>query len=118
MSDKKILIVEDDRGIRDGLSRLLRGAGYTVTAAASVAEGLAALDGQAVALLDLMLPDGLGTTVLQEIRRRGHPFRVAILTAAPSHRVARDALAAVPPDRLFSKPLDVDDLLDWLAAAA
>jgi len=112
----EILVVEDDRGVRDGLSRLLRSGGHTVTLAASVAQGLAALDGQAVALVDLMLPDGLGTTVLQEIRRRGRPARVAILTAVPWERFVGVALAGCPPDRVFPKPFDPEALLAWVAA--
>ncbi len=109
-----VLLLEDDRLIRVGLARLLEACGYVVTVAEGVADCLLRLDGQDMALLDLMLPDGSGTTVLTEIRRRGMRTRVALLTAAVGAPVDL-AVSAHRPDGFFPKPIDVDALLRWLA---
>lgn len=116
MSVRHVLVVEDDAAIRGALEVLLGQTGYRVTTAASVAEGLGRLDGQQVALLDLMLPDGSGAEVLAEIRRRGLLVRVAVMSASGS--AAAEALRDCPPDRFFPKPIAVDALLDWVGGAA
>ena len=61
-----VLVVEDDEIILDSLRYSLVQAGYTVTAAGSVAEALAFLDTGApfdLCLLDIRLPDGSGFQV-------------------------------------------------------
>ena len=86
--------------------------GFAVDAAGTLAEANAKLDGQAIALLDLNLPDGLGTELLRRIRS-GHPhIGVVILTGAVDDLVV-EALA-LTPDLLMRKPADVPALLEWL----
>lgn len=60
-----------------------------------MAEALAALDGQNALVLDLHLPDGLGTDVLRRIRNEGRTIRTAIWSASNfwALRVMVDALA-------------------------
>jgi two-component system response regulator RegX3 len=79
----KILVVEDEKILREGLVDLLRGAGYTVEA---VGDGVAAerrgcdpaLD---LVLLDLMLPGRDGLEVCRELRRQRPDLFILILTA-------------------------------------
>jgi DNA-binding NtrC family response regulator len=115
MAVRHVLVVEDNKAISRALELLLGRLGYQVTTAASVAEGLERLDGQQVALLDLMLPDGSGAQVLEEIRRRGLGMRVAVMSAAGSGAVK--SLEGRPPDKFFGKPVDVDALLSWIESA-
>src|SRR4051812_28314596 len=115
MSVPHVLVVEDCAAIRRALELLLGQTGYRVTTAGTVAEGLARLDGQQVALLDLMLPDGSAAELLAEIRRRRPGMRVAVLSAAEPGAVA-EAMRACPPDRFFAKPVDVEALLGWIGA--
>jgi DNA-binding response OmpR family regulator len=77
-----VLVVEDERDIRDLLRRYLERAGLTVITTASGAEALALLqrDAADLLLLDLGLPDVEGTEILTEIRRRGRT-PVVVLTA-------------------------------------
>src|SRR5437763_16232111 len=77
-----VLIVEDDRLTREALTKLLELLGYTTCAVATVAEGVAKLDGQHCAILDLNLPDGLGTYILQRIRDEKRDMRVAVCTGS------------------------------------
>src|ERR1041385_8495128 len=79
----RVLLVEDEAPIREGLSELFQSQGFEVEA---VGDGLAALERAAVGgfdivILDIMLPgmDGLG--VLQHVRSRGDMTPVLLLTA-------------------------------------
>lgn len=74
-----VLIVDDERDIRESLEAILREESYGVTTAGSAGEALALLrdgDFEAV-LLDIWLPDGDGLDVLAEIHRSGDGKRGA-----------------------------------------
>lgn len=77
-----VLVVEDERDIRDLLRRYLERAGFTVLSTASGAEALALLKREAadLLLLDLGLPDIEGAEILAELRRSART-PVVILTA-------------------------------------
>jgi len=116
----RILIVDDDVGVRRAVGRLLRSAGHEPCFAAGVRQALAALgdaaavDRPALALVDLHLGDGHGTEVLRAIRQAGRGVRTAIFTAAPQGRARLDA-SGERPDTFFEKPLDADRFLRWVA---
>ena len=68
----KILLVEDDPMIQEGLKLSLTSEGCELKAASSVAEAKHLLDDTYdICILDVMLPDGTGYDVCTEIRRRG-----------------------------------------------
>ncbi len=71
MSDKnRILIIEDDEGIRDGVRILFENEGYEVVEAGNGRDGLRLLDEQMdLLILDIMLPDISGIEVCEEVRR-------------------------------------------------
>jgi DNA-binding response OmpR family regulator len=75
-----VLIVEDERDIREVLRRYLERAGLSVLTTASGAEALRLLDAADLVLLDLGLPDIDGTDLLREIRLL-HRLPVIVLTA-------------------------------------
>ncbi len=65
-----VLLIEDDRGVREALRLGLELEGYQVLEAANGAEGLRRLaEGPDVVVLDVLLPGGDGFGVLREIRR-------------------------------------------------
>jgi len=78
-----VLVVEDDRDIRDLLRRYLERAHYAVLSTGSGAEALRLLaEGQVdLVLLDLGLPDVDGTDVLMAARRGVDPVPVIVLSA-------------------------------------
>jgi CheY-like chemotaxis protein len=112
---RKTLIVEDDRVSRTALVKILEQMGHELETAVTVAEGLAKLSlGPEYVLLDLMLPDGSGVAVLEQIRRDSLPIKVAVTTGT-SDREMLEAVNRLKPDALFLKPLHLPDIARWLA---
>ena len=68
----RILVIDDDAGVRESMARMLRGAGYTVLVAASGEEGFDLARGDAfdVILSDMRMPGLSGLDVLQQASRR------------------------------------------------
>jgi two-component system alkaline phosphatase synthesis response regulator PhoP len=77
----KLLIVEDDTAIRESLVDFFVGRGARVDAVASSEAADAVLDGHDAVLLDLTLPGRQGLDWLADLRRRGDPTPVLIMTA-------------------------------------
>ncbi|MEN3355408.1 MAG: two-component system, OmpR family, response regulator TctD [Betaproteobacteria bacterium] len=98
----RILIVEDDPVLADGLTRSLRHADYAVDCLNNGGEADHVLAAQSydLVILDLGLPGLDGFEVLRRLRRRGAAFPVLVLTA-------RDAL----PDRVKGLDLGADDYM-------
>jgi DNA-binding response OmpR family regulator len=106
-----LLIVEDHHDIRAALRRLLVHRGWHVLEAATVAEALALLDPPPdCVILDLMLPDGDGETVLLKIRAEQLAIRVFIYTASYDP-VRLGDVSSVGPDGVFLKPTGFAGLL-------
>jgi two-component system OmpR family response regulator len=82
----RALIVEDDRAIAEFVARGLREAGFAVDQAADGETGLelALLEPYDVAIIDLMLPQRDGLSLIDELRRRGRTTPVLILSARRS----------------------------------
>ena len=76
----RVLIVEDDDGVRHALERGLARAGFTTIGAGSRAEALRTGDHD-IALVDLGLPDSDGAEICKELRSR-HPGRPIIVVTA------------------------------------
>ncbi|MEJ2189953.1 MAG: sigma-54 dependent transcriptional regulator [Acidobacteriota bacterium] len=111
MSRGNILVVDDERSLREFLTILLEQEGYTVTTAETAAEGTRRVLGQPFDLVmcDLKLPDGNGLQVLEEARRRQVASPFIIITAHTTPQHALDALRSGAAEYL-SKPFNVDDL--------
>jgi len=70
--DRSLLIVDDDNTFLTRLSRSMETRGFTVVAAHSVAEGLAAIaaSAPAFAVIDMRLADGNGLDVIRELKAK------------------------------------------------
>ena len=114
----RILVVEDDEHLAEGLAFNLRNSGYEVETVVTGEAALEAVEQRAfdLILLDLMLPgiDGIG--VVRALRESGRKMPVLIVTART--RVA-DAIAALDAgaDDHVSKPFDLDELLARIRGA-
>ena len=78
----RILIIDDDAGVRRVLDRILCGAGYEVEQASDAFQALDLLDSRQpdAALLDIKMPGMDGFGLLDNLRRRGLEIPVVILT--------------------------------------
>ena len=85
----RVLIVEDDPLLQNGMALLFSGEGHEVLTAGTIRRGLERLtEGPTLVLLDLNLPDGLGTTILRRIRQEKLPMLVAVLSATTDEAFA------------------------------
>jgi DNA-binding response OmpR family regulator len=69
------------------------------------------------AVLDVMLPDGNGERILELIRRRKLPTKVAMVTACRERDRLTDVIR-LRPDAVLGKPLDFLKLLEFLRSSA
>ncbi len=113
----RVLVVEDDRGVRESLQRALRLNGFEVETAATGPDGLAsaAAGSHDVLVLDIMLPGIDGLEVCRCVRRLDLRTPILILTAR--HEVA-DRVAGLDAgaDDYLVKPFALDELLARLRA--
>jgi two-component system response regulator MprA len=113
----RLLVVDDDRALRDVLRRTLTLAGYDVRLAESGAGALADVASAApdAVVLDVGLPDIDGLEVCRLLRREGNRVPVLMLTARAAVSDRIDGLDAGADDYLV-KPFDVDELKARLRA--
>jgi two-component system response regulator MprA len=109
----KILVVDDERAVRDSLRRALELQGYDVELASDGVEALARLgtNGQVDAVvLDVLMPELDGLEVCRRIRRAGNAVPVLMLTARDAVGDRVEGLDAGADDYLV-KPFALDELL-------
>jgi DNA-binding response OmpR family regulator len=108
----RILIVEDEPRIAAFVSRGLEAAGYTTAVSEDGAEALdrAMRPDIDLVLLDVGLPTMDGFEVLRELRARGNPVPVIMLTARSSTHDTVEGLDAGANDYM-SKPFTFEELL-------
>jgi two-component system response regulator QseB len=115
----RILIVEDDPLLLDGLAIGLGLKGFTVDAVANCEDGRIAVGMHSYdcIVLDVMLPDGSGLDLLKELRAAKNCTPVLLLTArdqVPERIAGLDAGG----DDYVGKPFDLDELAARLRALA
>lgn len=113
----RVLVVDDDRGLRDVLRRALTLSGYEVRLAENGSDALnEVMEGVPDAMvLDIGLPDIDGLEVTRMLRREGNRLPVLMLTARDAVSDRIDGLDAGADDYLV-KPFDVDELKARLRA--
>ena len=106
-----LLVVDDDRRIRDLLSRFLAGEGYRVTTAETVADARAKLMGLSfdLLILDVMMPGETGFDFAKALRGTANDVPILMLTArdAAESRIKGLELGA---DDYLSKPFEPREL--------
>ncbi|MEW4454467.1 response regulator [Bremerella sp. JC817] len=115
---RKILIVDDEHDIREGVSYRLRAAGYATLSAENGIEGIASarLHRPDAILLDVQMPEKDGIETLREMRRDTEISSIPIVMLSAS---LRDELRALDAGARFfvQKPYDGSQLLFALEAA-
>lgn len=109
-ANKRVLIVDDEAGVRESVRMVLREP-YEAVPVATAAEALEVLQGEGadVVLLDIVMPGVDGLQLLEEIRARWTQLPVIMLTATKTVKTAVAAMRLGAADYL-PKPFDIDEL--------
>ena len=113
----RILVVDDDRAVRESLRRSLSFNGYTVDLAEDGVEALEAINNERpdALVLDVMMPRLDGLEVCRQLRSTGDDLPILVLTARDSVSERVSGLDAGADDYL-PKPFALEELLARLRA--
>ena len=117
METYRILIVEDDKEIREGIEIYLKNQGYEVLQAKDGVDGLACICKQAqegkdihLAIVDVMMPRMDGITMVMKVREKGYEFPM-IMLSAKSEEVDKIMGLNMGADDYVTKPFTTMELL-------
>ncbi len=112
MSHANILVVDDERGIREQLEGILRDEGFSVSSVGSGEDALAALSRELfdLVLLDILLPGMDGIEVLRQARAAGHRTPVVVISGHAGAELAVRAVREGAAD-FMEKPLALERVL-------
>src|SRR3982751_1232019 len=115
----KVLIVEDDRVIAEGMARHLASAGFDPVVVGKGEQGLARLrfERPDVVVLDLMLPERDGWSVIEEARSEGIATPIVVVSARGTEHDRVHALEIGADDYLV-KPFSMNELVARVRAAS
>ena len=108
----RILVIDDDQGVRDSMARMLRGAGYAVETAPSGEDGVVMAKGNAydVILSDMRMPGISGLDVLRRLRDQRVDAAFIVMTGFGTVDSAVEAMKLGAVD-FVQKPFFRDELL-------
>jgi DNA-binding NtrC family response regulator len=114
IAQPKVLVVDDNEGVRKSLTMVLRSYQFEVTSAANVGEALHLIDTQSfdVLLSDLHMPGaGDGFTVVSAMRHTNPNAVTLVFTGYPALKEAMDAIL-LQADEVLVKPMDVTAMVE------
>lgn len=111
MKDKKILIVDDQFGIRILLTEILQKDGYTLFQASNGIQALSIVEEHEpdLVLLDMKIPGMDGLEILRRIKEIRPSTEVMMMTAYGELNMINEAIR-LGAEKHFSKPFDIDEL--------
>jgi DNA-binding NtrC family response regulator len=114
----RVLVVDDDQGVRETVSLLLQTQGYEITEADCLQRAVAALGAAGFDLVvsDLRLGDGTGLDLLQQLRADPDPPPAILMTSFSSVETAIGALRLGAIDYIL-KPFSNEEMLHSVARA-
>jgi two-component system response regulator MprA len=112
----RVMIIDDDRGVREILTLAFEGEGYEVRSAADGAEGLEMLARHAadVVIVDMRMPEVDGRQFCERYARMPTGGGPVILMTAMSGRAGTADMPGVV--ETIAKPFDLDEVLDVVAS--
>jgi DNA-binding NtrC family response regulator len=115
MAGARVLLVDDEPGIRLGVRTYLEACGFDVLDASDCAAAVRLLHAHTfdIAVLDYALPDGTALAMLAEIAKLQPAMKAIVLTAYPSDPLARAALEA-GAKVFLTKPIELATLRSLL----
>src|SRR5512132_2199927 len=115
---EKLLIVEDDSGIRDTMATFLEMEGYAVDAVGSTVEALQRIGEQSypIVISDIYIDNRTGLDVLEAARRKDPSCSVILMTARGTMETVMAATRGGAFDYI-AKPFDLDRMLETVKRA-
>ena len=112
----RILLVEDDAFLRDGLCEMLEKESYSVTPVSTITDARREVAGGFnLVILDVMLPDGNGFDFCAEVRANGNAIPILFLTACDDEiQIVRGLDAGA--DDYVTKPFKLLELMSRVRA--
>lgn len=110
---KRLLIVDDQQGIRLLLNEVMKKEGYETYLAASGLEALKIAEEQEIdcVLLDMKIPGMSGVEILKHLKEKWPTIPVFMMTAYGELDIVQEALG-LGAIRYFTKPFDIFELRD------
>lgn len=115
---KTVLVVEDDRGIRDAAVMALEKSGYRVLQARDGEEGLRQAEEADIVLLDLFMPKVSGQEFLETLRGQGNYVPVVIMSAGFDREEGLRRFGELGIVDFVPKPFQMTALIDQVGKAA
>lgn len=116
MSQKSILVIDDDPDIAEALQFMLETVGYSVTTSSQgdgiVSNGKALPD---LILLDILLSGSDGRDICKRLKRDTTARHIPIIMIS-AHPGVEESVKAAGAQDFIAKPFDMDDLLQKIAA--
>lgn len=115
---KKVLIVEDDRNIRQIIARTLQIHGYTVLESGDGKEGYDLSHEADVILLDMFLPGISGPDLMKKVRENGNYVPIVVMSAVLDQEGAEKSCNKFGMVDFIEKPFKATDLISKIDKAA
>ena len=111
---KKIILLEDDPGVRDVMELILDLEGYQVESFETVEKLMSRRPEESpdLFILDVMLPDGNGIEVCRELKAIGDRVPILMMSA---HARENDISMSCSADAFIAKPFDINTLINTIA---
>ena len=110
----RILVIEDDDGVRGLLLQILEGAGYEVVGTTEGEEGIRAYRREPADLVitDIMMPEKDGVEIIRELRRDYPDVRIIAITGFRGRFNRLPAAEYLGAQRTFLKPFSTQEMLE------
>ncbi|MEJ2665182.1 MAG: response regulator [Spirochaetia bacterium] len=124
MSQKTLLIIDDDQELRENLAEILESEGYKTLTAYNGVDGLSLLGEHPIdlILLDLKIPGIPGMEVLKNVKQNNPAVKVIVITGRPMNWhledsgefSEKDEKELAQSDAIINKPFKIPFLLDTI----
>jgi len=111
---KNILVIEDNHAILDVITLILQSEAYKVNGLNKSADMMMHVEEfkPDLIILDIMLPDGDGRVLLQQLRSKPATQDIPVLMISARYTAENVQHGEFKPNGFLAKPFDIDELLD------